>query len=302
MSATIHSQVVDLDGFIPRVVSHDREEKDMENLLPWVFQESEIVKEECLDDWPVQDSKFTFFFKELIDYYTEFDPRGPDLAAMSMREEIVLPRKSWAGSKMDPARSMIRSQGLILRLLMLDIYRSLEGVRGQGVEIRFPISASTVKYLIGGDQYGSRPEGEVTVGPRDESLPILSYTGWFKEQTWSEFLGQTLGIMLGQLAKNIRVQRPLQDQEVFVIGFYGPHIHIARGCFPRATISRVHAKGCSDNEVFELEFTRGYNLCRKDDWLEATRALARLFRYLLSGKAEVAAMQAFLPEDVAADV
>ncbi|RAL03878.1 uncharacterized protein BO80DRAFT_273401 [Aspergillus ibericus CBS 121593] len=177
MSATIHSRVVDVDRLIPRVVSHDREERDVENLLPWIFKHTEIAEEEYLEDWPDGSNRLTFFFNELVSYYADFDPRGPDLAAMPMREDIVLPRKSWSGSDRDRARSLIKTQGMLLRLLMQTVYERLESVVKQEVEIRFPISASTVKYVIGGKQYGSRPEGEITVGPRDERLPIISYTG-----------------------------------------------------------------------------------------------------------------------------
>lgn len=103
--------------------------------------------------------------------------------------------------------------------------------------------------------------------------------------------------MLGQLAKTLTVHKHsqgLQDQEVFVVGFHGPQIYIARGYFPPDEISRVHSKGISGNEFFELEFTRGYNPCERDDWLEAMRALTRLFRYLLSGNSKVGAMQVYL--------
>ena len=105
--------------------------------------------------------------------------------------------------------------------------------------------------------------------------------------------------MLGQLANNIRIRgQRLQDQEVFVVGFYGPHIYIARGYFPVETINRVHAKGCSDDEHLELKFTRGYDPCRKGDWMEAMRALSRLFRYLRSGSAKVGVIQKILSESV----
>ncbi|GLA91925.1 hypothetical protein AtubIFM57143_006579 [Aspergillus tubingensis] len=82
----------------------------------------------------------------------------------------------------------------------------------------------------------------------------------------------------------------VQSQEVFVVGLHGPYLHICRGFFPRDRIVRVYQHGYSDEEEFDLEYTRGYNLYLKEDWLEATRALSRLLRYLLSGKAMVAAV------------
>ena len=105
-----------------------------------------------------------------------------------------------------------------------------------------------------------------------------------------------MSIMLGQLAANIR--RRVQDQEVYVIGLYGRYVYLARGFFTANLISRVHARGCSEDEVFELKFTRGYDLCLKEDWLAAMRVLTRLFRYLCSGSAKVGALQDLLEAGV----
>ena len=93
-----------------------------------------------------------------------------------------------------------------------------------------------------------------------------------------EYLGETLSAMLGQLARNIR--NPVRDQEVFVVGLYGPYFYIARGFFAAATIGRVHTKGCSEGETAKFKFTRNYDLRQKTSWMAAMRALTRLFRYL----------------------
>ena len=100
-------------------------------------------------------------------------------------------------------------------------------------------------------------------------------------------------MMLGQLAANVShgARKKSPDQEVFVIGFHGYHVHIARGFFTADVISRVRTAGCSRGEQFELMFSRGYDMTVKSDWIEVTRGLSRLFRYLLSGNAKVAAVQ-----------
>lgn len=109
-------------------------------------------------------------------------------------------------------------------------------------------------------------------------------------------------MMIGQLVGNIKIQDNHScDQEVFVVGFHGACVHIAHGLFTTDMISRVHSKGCHSDEIFQLNFTRGYDLCLKEDWLEATRALARLFRYLLSGNAKVGAVQAYSQPGADAD-
>lgn len=106
--------------------------------------------------------------------------------------------------------------------------------------------------------------------------------------------------MLGQLAKNLNVGHGganIGDQEIYVVGFHGCGFYIAHGFFKADVISRVHTKRCSEDEGFQLNFSRGYNLCLKEDWLEATRGLTRLFRYLLSGNAKIGAMRAYLAKE-----
>ncbi|KAE8382749.1 hypothetical protein BDV26DRAFT_288307 [Aspergillus bertholletiae] len=126
------------------------------------------------------------------------------------------------------------------------------------------------------------------VGPQEQRLPIVSFAGWYEGQTWSEFLADILSIMLGQLAKNLN--RHSKDQEVFIIGFYGQCIYIARGYFTSDIISRAHLKGCKEDDAIEIQFTRGYNLSLKKDWVDAVNALTRLLQYLFSGNAKVGAL------------
>ncbi|EHA18368.1 hypothetical protein ASPNIDRAFT_38025 [Aspergillus niger ATCC 1015] len=297
MSATVQTRVVDIDRLIPRVVK-----KDVKLLLPWVYNQVNVARGAHLFDWPDEDHEFRFLFEEFFTYQTALTHKAhSSIGPTTSKGEIVLPRMNWKVTGRESHRHLISSQGFILRILMQMVYRKLKRVmeqeQTQGLEIRSPNSMSSSKYVIGRQMYASRPVGQVTVGPRDNSLPIISYTGWFEEQTWEEFVGEVLSVMLGQLAKTLTVHKHsqgLQDQEVFVVGFHGPQIYIARGYFPPDEISRVHSKGISGNEFFELEFTRGYNPCERDDWLEAMRALTRLFRYLLSGNSKVGAMQVYL--------
>lgn len=99
--------------------------------------------------------------------------------------------------------------------------------------------------------------------------------------------------MFGQLAKSVDIcGARTEDQEAFVVGFHGAYFYIARGYFTAEVISRVHLGGFSKDDMVELKFTRGYNFALKSDWLEATRALVRLLRYLLSGNAKIGVMRA----------
>ncbi|KAH8425241.1 uncharacterized protein LDX57_002997 [Aspergillus melleus] len=250
--------------------------------------------------WPEEDCKFNAFFNNLYSYRDELEDNVLNHTGISRalvpNETINLPRKSWKVSEREYFRHFVGSQSSTIRLLIQTIYWNLAGIKEEGPILRFTHSGLTFRYTIGGKQYASRAEGAASVGQPAQRLPILCFTGWFEEQSWSELM-ETVSIMLGQLTKNLSVQRSgegIQDQEVFVVGFHGFHFHIARAWFTKSQISRVHAKGCSENEILNLEFTRGYNLCLKQDWLEATHALARLLRYLLSGRARVNAVQACL--------
>ncbi|KAE8329121.1 hypothetical protein BDV39DRAFT_172579 [Aspergillus sergii] len=298
MSVTIHSKITDIDSLIPRVVDCETEDKDVDRLIPCVFKESGIADEERILDWPQEHFAFRFFFCELYSYRTELEAYGllKDNTGISNiltpSETIIIPRKSWKVSTRDHSSLFIHAQCSMSRVLMGSIYDNLEGIKEQGPRVQFMSSTRELKYTIGGDRYKTRVEGAAIVGPRAQYLPILSFTGWFEHQTWNEFLIETFSTMLGQLTRNLSILHTgFADQEVFIVGFHGPHLHIARGYFPKDLIRRVHAEGYSENETFSLEFTRGYNLWLKEDWLEAIRALARLFRYLLSGKAKVGAVQ-----------
>ncbi|KAE8150466.1 heterokaryon incompatibility protein-domain-containing protein [Aspergillus avenaceus] len=140
--------------------------------------------------------------------------------------------------------------------------RSSKGYRGYT-----SLSKFTQVFYIAGRKYATRPDGVAVVSSQEQRIPVISFAAWFGGGAWKEFLGEILSIMLGQLSQNIGTG--LKNQEVFILGFYGCHIYIARGYFPADLISR-------------------------EDWLEATHALAALLRYLLSGNAEIGAMQTLL--------
>ncbi|RAK81449.1 uncharacterized protein BO72DRAFT_474623 [Aspergillus fijiensis CBS 313.89] len=296
MSATILSRIVSLDTLIPRVVDIGREERDVETLTPWVFKHTNIAQEDCLDSWPNEDLTSSMLFDEFFSYHSTIRSRSSLQderrieSALTPSAGITLPLKNWEVKAAHDHLEFTRSQGMILRMLMKTVYASLDGVRKQDPEVLFSIHASKLRYVIGGTQYSARSEGEMTVGPRGRGIPIISYTGWWIGQAWDEFLQETLSVMLGQLAQNLGVGKDdslSEDQEVFLVGFHGYGIQIARGAFTRDAVTRVHSRGCSGDETFEVHFTRGYNLCQKREWDDAMRALTRLFRYLLGGGAKV---------------
>ncbi|KAE8316150.1 hypothetical protein BDV41DRAFT_529196 [Aspergillus transmontanensis] len=217
-------------------------------------------------------------------YYDAYEREVGITNALKACETISLPMRNWKQPEREYSRSFIRTQGLMLNMLMHTICNNLDGTCEE-------------RPRIIGKRFASKSEGAATVRLQEGLVPIISYTGWFEGQTWSQFLMETLSIMLGQLAKTMSKRTGntgVQDQEIFVVGFYGRYIHVAHGLFPADTIAWVYSQGFSKDEAFDLKFTRGYDLCSKKDWLEATRALTRLYRYLLSGNTRANAVQAYL--------
>ncbi|PYI33239.1 hypothetical protein BP00DRAFT_493907 [Aspergillus indologenus CBS 114.80] len=314
MSATIDSTVINTDDLFPSILQSHEKEK----LTPWVFKHAESADLFCIDRWPEEESKefqdifhlFNSYVSEtnLFDaslavpdplqaYYPESQPYDPDRIEPGMLEDVVgreetvtLPRKSWEYSTREEFAQLMTLQALVLRGLMESLYQKM-GLRGSEPRLYFPVANHRQSYHIGGQKYAARPDGAVTIRTQRRDLPILSFTSWFEDQTWGEYLGETLSIMLGQLACNVKPG--LGDQEMFVLGFYKRQIFIARGFFTKDQISRVHSKGCSADETFTIAFTRGYDLSSKEDWDEAVERLVGLLRYFLSGNAQIGGLQAF---------
>ncbi|RAH75404.1 uncharacterized protein BO66DRAFT_445136 [Aspergillus aculeatinus CBS 121060] len=120
---------------------------------------------------------------------------------------------------------------------MESLYRKM-GMRGSGPRVYFPVATHRQSYHIGGQRYAAKPDGAITIRTQDRDLPILFFTSVVvSNQTWGEFLRETLSIMLGQLACNVKLG--LRDQEMLVLGFYKRQIFFARGFFwERSDIAR----------------------------------------------------------------
>ncbi|PLB55418.1 hypothetical protein P170DRAFT_443215 [Aspergillus steynii IBT 23096] len=273
MSATIYSQIVGLDEIIPRI-----ETSDCEGI------------ETCTRHWPQDDHIFRPFFYHFSSYRSQLGPATQITLAgdLGAQETVRIPSKSRTVARARP----IRSQGMLLATLLEIVYDSL----GDISEIA-PIVQPKLRYVIGSKRYSAQSEGAAVVGSHP-GTPIISYAGWFEGQSWNNFLAETLNIMLGQLAANLSV--PFQDQDAFVVGYYGSCVFVARGSFSGDMISRVHSNGCSEEDVFQLKFTRGYDLSSKDDWNDAMRALTRLFRYLLSGNARIDSLRTLFHQGASA--
>ncbi|KKK21743.1 hypothetical protein AOCH_007578 [Aspergillus ochraceoroseus] len=76
-----------------------------------------------------------------------------------------------------------------------------------------------MKYIIGGTQYEARSEGQVAIGPREQSLPIVSFTGWFIGQTWSEFFWGNTQYNVGTACENPGCLEGKQGIDAFTRSF-----------------------------------------------------------------------------------
>lgn len=154
MSATVQTRVVDLDQLLPRILSQDlegislspllselafhhlmydfSEEKDIENLIPWVYRHSNIADEDDQYDWPSEDSKFKLLFEEFSHYQNALAPGALSLAGpTTAKVKIVLPRKNW---KVARPRNY-HSQSFILHILLWTVHAYLERSREPKLEV-----------------------------------------------------------------------------------------------------------------------------------------------------------------------
>ncbi|PWY83803.1 hypothetical protein BO94DRAFT_536478 [Aspergillus sclerotioniger CBS 115572] len=314
MSAAIHTRIVSTDEFFPNVI----QPKEKEALTPWIFEHADFADLDCIERWPSDSMKFKEFFHLFNTHVTEnnlFDtslaepdifeayyPKSEDQCLEGIEPDLLeevaggvevvgLPAKSWKYGARENSADLMQLQGLMLRTLMETIYLKLK-MGGITPRLYFPVTRYKQVYFIGGRKYVARPDCAAMVRVHDEYVPVLSFTGWFLEQTWSEFLGEIMSVMLGQLAHNLKLG--LQDQEMFVLGCFKRQIFIARGLFTKDQISRVHSKGFAEDESFRLELTQGYDLSTKESWFEGIQHLVGLLRYFVSGNANVGGLQAHI--------
>ncbi|KAE8154073.1 hypothetical protein BDV25DRAFT_167785 [Aspergillus avenaceus] len=291
MSATVYAEVVAIDGVIPRVVDASCEENDIERLLPWVYKHHAVAEGNCIRRWPMEEYLFRNFFFDWNSYRTGLYESSVSMSSfLKASETVTLPRKNWKVPSREGSVNLLQWQGRMLQTLIQAVYFELDELEMQTPELEFPVARFKQSYVIGGKRYAARPEGAVIAKLQERSVPVVSCAGWIEGESRSCFLADILSIMLGQLAGNIGSS--MQDQEVYIIGIHGPNVYIARTLFTADQIIRVHSKGCSETEVVKLGFTRGFDLTLRDDWREATRAMSRLLRYLLSGGSRIDAIQA----------
>ena len=104
------------------------------------------------------------------------------------------------------------------------------------------------------------------------------------------------------------------DQEVFLIGLHGSHLHILRGIFPGHKTSHLwsgrytpstssdflnrmeemvnHSSDDDDAKTFNILASAEYNLWLESDFHEAVKALVGLIMYLMSGEAHCGPLEA----------
>lgn len=71
-------------------------------------------------------------------------------------------------------------------------------------------------------------------------------------------------MVLGQLAKSFDARHGgsnIGDREIYVVGFYGCDFYIAGEIFRADIIPRFHTKEYPEDDVFQLNFSRGCNFC-----------------------------------------
>lgn len=133
-------------------------------MTPWIFRQTDIAKGNCTRDWPQQDDSFRTLFHLLDSYYVYIDYHGMTdgcdsrnagiAKALKPSETITLPRKNWRVSEREHHRTFIMSQAVMLDALMMDVYRNLEGIEGQCLDVKcvcifiHPVGSLYANYLL----------------------------------------------------------------------------------------------------------------------------------------------------------
>lgn len=105
---------------------------------PWIFENSHIADTFCTEDWPMESGDFRDFFWLLNSYYTELnEPGTKDIVCdMNASQTISLPKKNWKVSSREYFAHLMRSQGMMLRVLMKTIYHNFENGQAQESKIQ----------------------------------------------------------------------------------------------------------------------------------------------------------------------
>ncbi|RAL02171.1 uncharacterized protein BO80DRAFT_443967 [Aspergillus ibericus CBS 121593] len=249
MSVTICSEIVEIEALLPSAVDSECAARDLARLIPWVFKRTDVVSQN--EDCTIAWPIEDRDFKSLFRKLSDY---SLDLAGSETQISDAF-----------EARESIKLLEKSWQQPEREPFSAF--VRSQGSMLKTLMTAVYCNLE----------------GIREHSPHI---------QFKSQLIERPGLLMAAVLAANITLQRRrhvTRDQEVFVLGFYESYLHIAYGVFPATTVTRVHKEGCAKGEEFTIKFTRGYNLNLKDDWLELVPALARLYRYLLSGNAKVEA-------------
>jgi hypothetical protein len=100
----------------------------MGRLTPWVFERAHIADNDCTELWPKERGDFRDFFWLLNSYYAELNETGEkDIThALKVSETITLPKKNWKVSRREYYANLMRSQGMMLRVLMETIHHNLK--------------------------------------------------------------------------------------------------------------------------------------------------------------------------------
>ncbi|KAI9731412.1 MAG: hypothetical protein M1834_005318 [Cirrosporium novae-zelandiae] len=295
-TVAILSSVVAIEKLIPLKFIPAAEDKD-QLTPPTLFGRTFEMDKDSIYPWQSRNRKFRELFQALLDYWDDESlDRIPRIVTSLTEVEIIhLPELDSALKHIqhlgEDTYKMKQKQLWVLRFLLQKIHSELnkdERVLDAGEQkfsLGFRERDLVMKNTLGDTQFVGFSNGYVHLQPQisEQPSPVLSCLTHLPHQSWPTFITTTISAMLSQLSL------PLTNREVFIIGFHAFDFYIARGFFSEQTRIETYVHGCHGKK-FRVQFSRGWNLLRRDDWEEACKALVGLLRYLLSGEAKVGAV------------
>ncbi|RAL03191.1 uncharacterized protein BO80DRAFT_432971 [Aspergillus ibericus CBS 121593] len=114
----------------------DEENNDIEGLTPWIFQHTQILDHESFGAWPKERTEFRDVFYLLNTQFHDACEAGELVDALEPTETVSLPRKNWKAPRREYFTHSMRSQGMLLRILMETIYYNLRDIVDDGPELQ----------------------------------------------------------------------------------------------------------------------------------------------------------------------
>jgi hypothetical protein len=112
------------------------------------------------------------------------------------------------------------------------------------------------------------------------------------EPVSTRILGQEVAELLAQAQVNCDELAAYRDQEAFIISIHGTQLRLIAAHFTSAFLAALNTSFLPAKEVLRVRRSRAFEMKLVEDRIAALKMLIGLFKYVLSGTAEIGVCQA----------